>query len=296
MPGSSPWTEGVARLIAVGGVDASNGKRECKDVYGLILPMGTRPAAGLYGVPAYGSDHPEAETTGSPTAGLTVTNVTFTQRDATSKVWEATVTYSAAGSNSDDSSDTSKYTKLHIGTVTESHDLITDAEDDTKSVLNAAGDPFESVPQVEKQLVEIQLARNQNVSPASDIASLNGTLNSSAITVCGISIPEKCGRISIDGDRLFGEENKWSVTFRIVVNPDGWVFKVLENGYRYKPLDGGDPVKFTSTTDDGRVVECSSPQLLKPDGSDGRGGPAYYAEFNAYKSASWSGLKLPSSL
>jgi hypothetical protein len=86
------------------------------------------------------------------------------------------------------------------------------------------------------------------------------------------------------------------VTFRIVINPDGWTFKVLENGYRYKPLDGGDPVKFTSLTEDGRLVECSTPQLLKTDGSDGRGGPAYYSEFNAYKSASWSGLKLPASL
>ena len=287
---TTPWTVGAARLIQAGGIDTSNGKKEVKDVYTLILDPGTRPAAGSNGIPDYGDDHPDV-------SGLSVTNVSFSQPDPTSKVWNATVTYSAGGSNSGDNTDTSKYTRLHIGTVTESRDLVEDAEDNTVSVVNAAGDPFESVPQVERHLVEIQITRNQNSSPASDIASLNGTLNSAAITVCGISIAAKCGRISIEADRQFGAgDAKWSVTFRIVVNPDGWTYKVLQNGYRYKPGGVGDAVKFTSTTEDGRVVECSSPQLLKTDGDDGRGGPAYYAEFNAYKSASWSGLKLPSSL
>lgn len=290
---TTPWTVGAARLIQAGGIDTSNGKKEVKDIYALILNSGTRPEPGSNGIPDYGADHPSVD-------GLSVTNVSFSQPDHTSKVWNAIVTYSAGASNPGDNTDTSKYTRLHIGTVTELRDLVEDAEatqQNPKPVLNAAGDPFESVPQVERHLVEIQITRNQNSSPASDIASLNNTLNSAQLTVCEIVIGAKCGRISIEADRQFGAgAAKWSVTFRIVVNPDGWTYKVLQNGYRYKPGGVGDAVKFTSTTEDGRVVECSTPQLLKTDGDDGRGGPAYYAEFNAYKSADWSELKLPSLL
>lgn len=284
------WSVGTARLVSAGGVNETSGKREVKDVYGIILEDGSRPAAGSGGIPAYGAAHPSLD-------GFTVSSVDFDTPDPGSHVWRSTVTYSAGGANSGDSSDTSKYTRLHIGTVTESRELLTDADDDTIPVVNSAGDPFESVPQVERHLTEIQLTRNQSASPASDIESLNGTVNDSAITVCGITIPERCGRISIEADRLFGGSARWSVSFRIVVKPDTWDLTVLENGYRYKDASGN-LVKFTDTTEDGRVVECSSPQLLGPpgDGGDGRGRGPYYATFHTYPKASWTGLKLPSSL
>lgn len=286
---SSPWTVGTARLVSVGGICVSDGKKEIKDVYAAILASGTRPAPGSNGIPDYGDDHPDVD-------GFSVSNVSFEQPDPTSLVWNATVTYSFGESSSSDMEDVdSKYTRLHIGTVSESRELTEDADDATP-VLNAAGDPFESVPMVERHLTEIQLTRNQSTSPASAIVNLNNTVNASALTVCGIAIPALCGRISIEADRMLSGAAKWSVSFRIVVNPDTWSFKILQNGYRYIPLDGGSPVKFTSVTDDGRVVECSTPQLLKPAGYDGRGGPAYYAEFAAYKSASWTTLKLPTSL
>ena len=213
--------------------------------------------------------------------------------------------YSAAAANSDDSSDTSKYTHLHIGFVNESRELTWDADNpegsqNAKPVVNAAGDPFETVPMVERPLMEIQLTRNQDQSP-SEIINLNNTVNLAAVTVAGFSVPAKCGRLSIEADRNFGGAFKWTVTFRIVVNPATWDIEVLNNGYRYleTPSLGlaSNKVKFTETTDDGRVVECSSPQLLGLDGSKGDGqNRIYYLKFAAYNSASWSTLKLPRTL
>ena len=57
------------------------------------------------------------------------------------------------------------------------------------------------------------------------------------------------------------------------------------------------PDPRAETTADGRVVECSTPQLLGLDGSKGDGANRiYYLKFAAYKSASWTSLKLPASL
>ncbi len=291
---TTPWTIGVARLISIGGVGNASGKNEVRDIYGLIMNPGDRPAAGANGIPAYGDAHPDVD-------GLAVSNVSFAQPDETSNVWRATVTYSPGSTNTHEDEDeqevVDRYTRLHIGSVTENRDLTVDAENGTP-VVNSAGDPFESVPQVERDFVEIQLARNQNTHPADIIAALNGTVNSSDITVCGVSIPAKCGRIKIEADRQFGNPFPWSVTFRIVINPDTWAVTVLQNGYRYYPGGSGvsDPVKFTSTTEDGRVVECSTPQLLDENGYDNRGGTPVYATFNQYKAASWASLHLPVSL
>ena len=98
--------------------------------------------------------------------------------------------------------------------------------------------------------------------------------------------------------RNFGKGYEYSVNFRITVNPDTWALTVLQNGYRYYPGGSGvsDPVKFTETTADGRVVECSTPQLLDEYGYDNRGGEPVYATFAAYPSKNWAGLKLPATL
>lgn len=290
---TSLWTEGVARLVAVGGVDVGKGKVECKDVYAFILAPGVRPnpdgtTPTVTGLPAYGDAHPDDD-------DLVVSNISFAQEDEHSHVWRATVTYSAGAANSGDSTDKAKYTRLHFGTVVESRELTVDADNPQVSVVNSAGDPFESVPQVERHFLEIQITRNQDALPDMD---LNGSVNSTAVTVAGVSIAAKCGRISIEADRNFGKGYKYSVNIRITVNPDTWALTVLQNGYRY--YDGGsgvtDPVKFTETTADGRVVECSTPQLLDENGYDNRGGTPVYATFAAYPSKSWTSLKLPGNL
>lgn len=289
------WTLGVARLVVAGGLDVSHGgKPECKDEYAFILEPGTRPvasgdSANVSGLPGYGDDHPDIE-------GLSVSSISFQQYGDQSAVWKAIVTYSG-GENADigdEDEEMARYTRLHIGTVAESRELTVDADNDAVPVVNSAGDPFESVPQVERHLLEIQITRNQNDLPD---MTLNGSVNSAEVTVAGITIDAKCGRIKIEADRNFGGKYKWAVSFIITVNPDTWALTVLQNGYRYIDANNNNAlVKFTDTTDDGRVVECSSPQLLGPEGGDGRGRGPYYATFNAYPSKSWTSLKLPASL
>jgi len=293
---TSLWTPGEARLVAVGGIDiGKGGKGECKDTYAFVLADGARPVIDgehptVTGIPAYGSAHPADDS-------LSVTNIAFTQEGEHSHVWRATVTYSAGEDRDigDDEEDIARYTRLHFGTVTESQELTVDADDAQVKVVNSAGDPFESVPQVERHFLEIQISRNQNSLPD---MSLNGSVNSTALAVAGVSIPVKCGRIAIEADRNFGKGYKYSVNFRITVNPATWALTVLQNGYRYYAGGSGvtDPVKFTETTADGRVVECSTPQLLDEYGYDNRGGDPVYATFAAYPSKNWAGLKLPTTL
>ena len=301
---TSLWTPGEARLVAVGGIDLSKGgKAECKDKYAFILAPGERPlsegsSANVTGLPAYGADHPSC-------SGLSVSQITFEQAGDQSPVWYATVSYSAGESNSGDQTDDSKYTRLHIGYVNETRELTWDADhpegsQNPKPVVNAAGDPFETVPMVERPLMEIQITRNQSASP-SGLVNLNNTVNDAAVTVAGFSVPAKCGRLSIEADRNFGGSFAWTVNFRIVVNPATWDIEVLNNGYRYleTPSLGlaSNKVKFTETTADGRVVECSTPQLLGLDGSKGdSSNRIYYLKFAAYNSAPWAALKLPASL
>jgi hypothetical protein len=148
---TSLWTPGVARLISVGGIDiGKDGKGECKDKYAFVLADGERPLsdganANVSGLPAYGAAHPA-------TNELAVRQINFEQSADHSLVWYASVHYSASA-KSNDSSDTSKYTRLHIGFANESRELTWDADNpegsqNPKPVVNSAGDPFETVPMV----------------------------------------------------------------------------------------------------------------------------------------------------
>lgn len=292
---AGPWTSEVARLSAKGGLEVTGkGKAKLADVYTVVLSRGTRPAPGKFGIPDYGDAYSAESGEGDDFENLCVTNIAFSQPDPTSNVWEATVTYEKRGTSisTGEGEPEGEWTRAIVGFESYQEELTTDS--DGTPVVNSAGDAFENAPNIDRDLLSIQLEKTCRNSPVSIVSSLNGTINESAVSVLGVSIAARTGRVKLEAEHLFGTKANWRLSIRIVVNPDTWDLKVLQNGYRY--MDGGNLVKFTELTADGKVVECSTPQLLGPEGGDGRGRGPYYAEFKPYPAASWTQLNLPDSV
>lgn len=288
------WITGNARLTAKGGLAVgSNGKTSTEDTYTVILNNGTRPIAGLYGIPAQDSPHPDASSN-EMFASLVAKTIDFEQPDPTSNIWLARVRYEQVGTSvSGGEGDDGVWTTARIARSSHSETLTEDANG--KIVVNAAGDAFEDAPNIDRDFLEVILVKRCSASPVATVEALNGTINSSNDSVLGISIPARCGRVKLEAERLFGQGKTWQLSIHITINPNTWDLKVLENGYRYKDIEGN-LVKFTDITSDGKTVECSSPQLLGPEGGDGRGRGPYYAVFQPYKDASWSRLRLPTNV
>ena len=291
-----PWTEGTARLSAKGGLCTSGkGKGTIEDIYKVILPRGTRPAPGKFGIPDYGDLYTPDASEGDDFGHLYVKDIAFSQPDPTSLTWEARVKYEKRGGSQGAGGDVDdgEWTAASVGFQSYQEELTKDA--DETPVVNSAGDAFENAPMIERDLLLITLVKRCRNSPVATVAELNGTINSGAESVLGVSIDARCGRVSLEATRLFGTRSEWSLTIKILVNPATWDISVLQNGYRYND-ENGNKVKFTETTADGRVVECSTPQLLGPtgEGGDGRGRGPYYATFKPYPAASWTRLGLPS--
>ena len=301
----SDETGGVtAKLQQRGGVCISEGRRTIDDVYVLVSEdRAFRPKPGANGIPAYGADHPDNSVLG---ATYRVKSVSFSQPDATSKVWFAKVSYRRVsvsvngGDGEEDPEDpeepveeeTSVWTQARIGTFELQEELAQDANG--SAIVNAAGDPFENPPSISRPLPEIMLTKRVDSSPAADVYQLSGSVNSASVSCLGLTIPARCGRLLLEGEYDFGS-GEWLLTIRIRINPDTWDFTLLQNGYRY---DGGAEgmVKFTETTDDGRLVECQTPQLLDANGGDGRESGPVFSTYEVYRAESWASLGLPSNL
>lgn len=297
------WT--TAKLIRAGGLCVNDkGEPSVEDVYALVLTPGARPQAGESGIPARGAAHPNAATN-DEYEGLVVKSVMFSQPGAHSRVWEAKVVYGLKNGR-DPSQDeeeegedpptpvtTPGWKRIRLGYQQNQREFTQDV--DGTAVLNSAGDPFDNAPTIDTPLTQLTLSGKTRYNPLSYCVSLNNTINSSAETVLGVSIDAKTGLLSIDAECDFEAADPiWTITATITINPAGWDMKVLQNGYRYKDANGN-VVKFTETTEDGRLVECTTPMPLTATGGDGRGGEPAYATFKPYAEASWSRLSLPSS-
>jgi hypothetical protein len=302
----SDATSGVtARLQQRGGICISEGRRTIDDVYVLVADTRDfRPQPGANGVPAYGADHPDNSALG---ATYRVKTVTFSQPDATSLVWFAKVSYrrvavsANGGGDGEDpeeppeepvEEETSVWTQAKITTFELQEELAQDANG--SAIVNAAGDPFENPPTITRPLPEILLTKRVDSSPAADVYQLSGSVNSASVSCLGLTIPARCGRLLLEGEYDFGS-GEWLLNIHIRINPDTWDFTLLQNGYRYDAGADG-MVKFTETTDDGRVVECQTPQLLAEDGGDGRESGPVFSTYEVYRAESWASLGLPSNL
>ncbi|MEI8164748.1 MAG: hypothetical protein WCG26_00150 [Chloroflexales bacterium] len=193
----------------------------------------------ITGMPRRGDAH--------PTLSALVVTSHEPREDATGVRWVITVKYSRVGLSL---SGAMKRTKREWSTIEASRDLIADAGTGDP-VLNAAGDPFERVPQVFQADKLLRVVRLENTPPAT-VLDKSGTINSTLTTgPGGIIIPENCGLLTIscretDPTGAGSPTYLYEYTYDIHVRTNmvvlagqaqatniGWCEAFIESGYRY---------------------------------------------------------------
>jgi hypothetical protein len=282
----------------------------CTEVYSFFLEAGKLPHIGtppdssssaVTGLPAAGSAHPANAAIIVQSYSFTATSDNKTGHDA----WECAVRYDLKFVT-DDSGESYRYTAKRLGTVECSVDLIADAETG-EPVVNAAGDPFDSVPQRTIFSPAVEWRRKQATSPAA-LCELSGTVNASEFTALGVTFPPRTGRLFVSADWSPGDEHwPWEVTYRIegrnlYVEIDeipvniGWDEAFLECGYKYLETVGGKKVRFMDADEEtGQLRPSAMPQPLRADGTDGRRYPPAIRRVATARESDWSGLHAPAS-
>ena len=288
-----PFTEGVARLVQKGGLSLSRSDCEFTDKYTLVLPMGTRPAANQSGMPQIGDDSDDV-------ADYAVDRIKWTQRGLDSKVWDADVVYRKGKS---ETAGDETYTDLEKtwGTRTVQQDFTQDAVSG-EAVVNAAGDPFERVPQRELVCPSLSLRRVSSKDP-SHYFGYQGSVNENEETVMGITFQPHCARITFEARELDGGKYEYMIRVDGAINmyaenatsgtveDIGWDVSMLNCGYTYIDAHGDRRVAFIPDGN-GKMVRPTEPQLLDLSGDLNPGGQ-YFLKFSPYPEKDWSSLHLP---
>jgi hypothetical protein len=284
----------------------------CTEVYSFFLEAGKLPHIGtppdssssaVTGLPAAGSAHPANAAIIVQSYSFTATSDNKTGHDA----WECAVRYDLKFvSDTDESGESYRYTAKRLGTVECSVDLVADAETG-EPVVNAAGDPFDSVPQRTIFSPAVEWRRKQTAPPAA-LCELSGTVNASEFTALGVTFPPRTGRLFVSADWSPGDEHwPWEVTYRIegrnlYVEIDeipvniGWDEAFLECGYKYLETVGGKAVRFMDEDEEtGQLRPSAMPQPLTIFGTDGRGYPPAIRRVATARESDWSGLNAPAS-
>lgn len=306
------FTVGVARHSRREGAEFDENAQliSCTEVYSFFLEAGKLPHIGtppdssssaVTGLPAAGSAHPANAAIIVQSYSFTATSDNKTGHDA----WECAVRYDLKFVT-DDSGESYRYTAKRLGTVECSVDLIADAETG-EPVVNAAGDPFDSVPQRTIFSPAVEWRRKQAASPAA-LCELSGTVNAREFTALGVTFPPRTGRLFVSADWTPGDEHwPWEVTYRIegrnlYVEIDevpvniGWDEAFLECGYKYLETVGGKSVRFMDEDEEtGQLRPSAMPQPLTIFGTDGRGYPPAIRRVATAKGSDWSGLNAPAS-
>lgn len=167
------------------------------------------------------------------------------------------------------------------GTVSRdlTHDAITG-----KLVLNSAGQPFDSVPQID--VPSPVFRKVLKVRSAQDWAKYQGKVNASAITVGGVSCaPHQVRCVQADRVKLWNDEfgfvEQWTIGLQIMSNVAeieggsateiGWDLAIVDQGTMQKNDGSGGqegdvvPIMVTSA-ETGKEIAVSQPVLL-----DGQG-------------------------
>lgn len=277
------FVDNVARIDQRGGIPNGDGSGNGSfiDVFTFTMGEGSRPSVQtVSGLPAVGSDT-------SGVSGYKVESITFRQDSERSLVWHADVSNKRKSLSSETEDFPGRIFKRTWGSKSIQKDMVIDAQG--RQVKNSAGEPFESVPSVEIVVPSITIETVQSSSPASLIEGYSGTVNNSAITICGISIQPRAGRIVITGGDSDDENYPYSVAYQIDImtnpvneedstllyGPSGASYGetggLLELGYDVGLLNCG----YTYNYNDERLRFYDNPSStgIRPDGTNaGEGG------------------------
>lgn len=131
------------------------------------------------------------------------------------------------GSEDDEDEDYEVESAREYSGGSENRDLTHDAETG-EPVLLPTGEPFENVPSFPVPTWSFKLTKKTALFPKAPWAS-HGTVNENTISIDGcITIPPRCGLLSVSVSRLYNEELKYQVTLsvsivskKVVLEPNG---------------------------------------------------------------------------
>lgn len=183
------------------------------------------------------------------------------------------------------------------------HDMKTGAP-----VLNSAGQPFDSVPTVPRVVPVIRVEKFERTSGVPAAMAKSGCVNSAAITVDGVTVPARCGRLRVSAEKQYrssgeGENVKegYRVTYELAIMSNmvdqdgtvtdiGWDVALVDMGFFYRDSEGElvRAMELDEETNEPRPT--AEPVLL--DGSGGRlvtGNPKI-GIFHAHPEANLGGI------
>lgn len=184
-------------------------------------------------------------------------------------------------------------------------DMLKDAQTG-KALLNTAGQPFDSVPQIE--IPSPVFSKVLKTKARQDgWPSFQGKVNSTALTVGGVSCAKHALRcVQLDCERLWGDEfgflYRYTIGLQLMQNTAvieggseadiGWDLAIVSAG-TMELREGADvatPIK-TVSAETGKEVFVTNPVLLDKDGKAmlERGAEPYALRFSPYQEASFPG-------
>lgn len=213
-----------------------------------------------------------------------------------------------------------RITALDYPAYTQTGDLVAD-QITGATVLNSAGDAFDSVPQIESVAIGVHFVRRVAAFPAAALA-LAGTVNTNSVRCYGITFAPRTARLKI-GCRNTLDNSRRPYELDITLEPRhnyvssggaflpsgvesgyasvpgrgydfGWDVCLLECGYQYKDT-GGNKIRFTVADENGAQTAPQLPQLLTSDGRSNQNGayPNAYLVVRTAAGSDWAALDLP---
>ena len=279
----------------------SDGIRDLKRTYIVVQDstLGTNgETASFTGVPAIGTAHPNH-------SGLKVASYDVKEgEDNDKKILEVTVNYSTetTETGTPSGSSTELVTEYGWEDGTTDRDLVADAVDGSP-IVNSAGEPFESSPRIVAP-APVFVKTVKYKTKKNDWAGCFCCVNSSSVTVGGVTCPACSLLCTVSEKMLFGEAwtYQYTVRLRYRSNPValngsgsatdiGWDVAIIDAGLReLKTVSNQSKLVAISVIDKetGKRCEVTKPALLNGQGAAlAANGTPYAMRFRSYARVSF---------
>lgn len=228
----------VRRLTSREGDANENGIRTYSTDYLVETNSAAEPEASVgsaAGLPGVGSPHPS-----DPTARCN--GLKLKQRDSPfSHLWDVTATYtnepmSPAAVAALSPTPTNPLTAPSKVSFRSKHHEVPFTEDrDGDPVVNSAGDAFEPPGNKDATRWTIHIVKNYTAIP-STLGDYQDKVNDGAVVLGGLSVPDECAKINVDGINpvISNGVSYVEVSFVIEVRFEGWGQTYIQQGFNEK--------------------------------------------------------------
>lgn len=265
LPGRTVDRDGNGDVVAV--------TQKYQVLRAFASPLSAEDLSTITGLPAIKSAHPTY-------AGLLATGHKLTE-DSTGTRWVVDVSYAlyvggtawAGGSKKvpRGQAEQSRGWSFQDISTDLTHDAVTGA-----SVLNSAGDPFESVPQATRAMPVFKRVYKSTALPSATIVH-SGTCNPAALVIDNIAIPKHAGKLTISSEKLYSDPDAFTYQYtqevavmhnlvhdegNNVTTDIGWDKAFVQCGFQYLDADGHKVIAMEMDEKTNELRPRATPVLL----------------------------------